>query len=153
MRQAFVATFLSYYLVKVVPYWVLAILGTTIAFAAPLVYTANKELIDAQLKNAADIVDAQTAQLRSAAGKHTSHVTDLTKQYMGDYSAKAQSMIRGRAAAAADKFPSAPTHQPEEPLKESDFPAAPEGDVKEEEPKTEAGPQADGVPVQDDSLI
>lgn len=138
-----------------VPYWLLAILGTTVAFAAPLIYTANKELIDAQLKNASDLVNAQTAQLRDAAGKHTSHVTDLTKQYMGDYSAKAQSMIRGRASSpgGADKFPNPPTHQPEESLKESDFPAAPEGDIKEEgEAKVEAGPQADGVPV-DEPLI
>lgn len=139
---------------KVVPLWALAIVGTTVAFAVPLVYASNQELIDTQLKNASDLVNEQTAQLREAAGKHTSHVTDLTKQYMGDYSAKAQNMIRGRAAspeaAAAPKFPAAPSHEPEKPLKETDFPSAPAGDVKKEKPEVEA---ADGAPVEDEPLI
>ncbi|MBE3043555.1 reticulon family protein [Candidatus Bathyarchaeota archaeon] len=168
--QAFVATFLSYYLVKVVPYWVLAVIGTTVAFAAPLIYTANKELIDEQLKNASDVVNAQTSQLRDAAGKQTAHVTDLTKQYMGDYSAKAQGLIRGRAASPggtpasptadgpAEKFPAAPTHVPEEVLREADFPSAPEGDVSADAAKDKIAEvaekiEADGAPVEDEPLI
>lgn len=97
----------------------------------------NKEVIDEQLKNASDMMNEQTTQLRSAAGKHTSHVTDVTKQYMGDYSTKAQSILRGRSASpeAAQKqqpqqqFPAPPTHEPEPAVKESDFPAAPAGVV------------------------
>lgn len=148
---AFVVAFISYFLVKVVPYWALAILGTTVAFAVPPVYAMNKEVIDEQLKNASDVVNEQTTQLRSAAGKHTSHVTDLTKQYMGDYSAKAQSILRGRSASPEatqkqQQFPAAPTHEPEPAVKESDFPAAPAGDVNGQ---AEAGAkdEADGAPV------
>lgn len=154
---AFVAAFISYFLVKVVPYWALAIIGTTIAFAVPPVYAMNKEVIDEQLKNASDLMNEQTTQLRDAAGKHTSHVTDLTKQYMGDYSTKAQSILRGRSASpeAAQKqqpqqFPAAPTHEPEPAVKESDFPAAPAGDVDgQAEAKGEVKDQveADGAPV------
>ena len=121
----------------------------------PLVYNANKELIDSQLKNASDLVNEQTSQLRSAAGKHTSHVTDLTKQYMGDYSAKAQNMIRGKSEAVAQKFPAAPTHEPEPPLKEADFPSAPAGDMdnKAEEKKPEVTVAADGAPAEEVPLI
>jgi hypothetical protein len=89
------------------------------AFFVPLIYTSNQELIDNQIKHASDIVNAQTAQVRSVASKHTAQVAGITKQYMGDYSAKAQQMLRGH------------------PVKESDFPAAPKGDVKHEEAEQE----------------
>jgi hypothetical protein len=91
------------------PYWGLAIFATTAAFAIPPLYTSNQELIDSQIKQASDVVNAQTAQLRSAATKHTAQATSLTKQYMGDYTAKAQQMLRGK------------------PVESSDFPAAPKG--------------------------
>lgn len=120
----------------------------------PLIYASNQELIDTQLKNASDLVNEQTTQLREAAGKHTSQVTDLTKQYMGDYSAKAQNMIRGRTASpeakATPKFPEAPSHEPEKPLEETDFPDAPKGNVEQEKPEAE---KADGAPVEDEPLI
>ncbi|OAA55039.1 Reticulon [Niveomyces insectorum RCEF 264] len=155
---ACVAAFLSYYLVKVVPYWGLALIGTTVAFFAPLIYKTNKELIDEQLKNASDIVDAQTSQLREAANKHTAHATELTKQYMGDYTAKAQELLRGRspqatptpasvkpvpaktttsvpAAAPVAKPAAASTKQ----YDETDFPAAPKEDLK----KTQAAAEAE----------
>jgi hypothetical protein len=92
------------------------VLATTIIFFAPLIYTTNQELIDAQLKHASDVVNAQTAQLRSVAQKHTEQATQVTKQYMGDYTAKAQSLIK--------------TAQQKSPLKASDFPAAPKEDLK-----------------------
>ncbi|SPN98602.1 related to cell wall protein cwl1 [Cephalotrichum gorgonifer] len=147
---AFVAAFISYYLVKVVPYWALAILGTTVAFVVPLVYTSNQELIDEQLKNAADIVSAQTAQLRSTAAQHTQQVAGLTKQYMGDYSAKAQNVLRGRSASPEVQqktFPSAPTHQPSaaSDIKEADFPSAPTGSVEETKEKVVDGAAAEGA--------
>lgn len=110
--QAALGAFLSYYLVKIVPYWGLAVIATTVAFFTPLIYTTNQELIDSQLKHASEVVNAQTAQLRSVAQKHTEQATQITKQYMGDYTAKAQSLIKG---ARTD-------------LKPSDFPAAPKED-------------------------
>lgn len=126
---AFVAAFLSYYLVKIVPYWGLAIIGTTATFMIPLLYTSNQELIDAQLKHASEIVNSQTAQVRTAANQHTAHFAELTKQYMGDYSAKAQGLIRGRSvspeAHPIRAAPSAPTTAPSAGLADSDFPRAP----------------------------
>jgi hypothetical protein len=154
---ACVAAFLSYYLVKIVPYWGLALLSTTIVFIAPLVYKTNKELIDEQVKNMSDLVDAQTSHLRDVANKHTAHATELTKQYMGDYTAKAQQLLGGRSApnpiptptpAAAAKpapvpvsvasAPSAPTTEPTTTYKATDFPAAPVEDLKTETAKASA---------------
>ncbi|KAH8884749.1 hypothetical protein GQ53DRAFT_829434 [Thozetella sp. PMI_491] len=118
-------SFISYYLVKIVPYWGLALLGTTLAFVVPLVYTSNQELIDHHLKQANDVVNAQTEQLRSVAQKHTEQYAQLTKEYLGDYTAKAQAMIRG--ARGGDSVPVVPTKTP---LKDADFPAAPKEDIK-----------------------
>ncbi len=125
--QVAIGAFLSYYLVKIVPYWGLALLGTTLAFAAPLIYSTNQELIDHHLKQANDVVNAQTAQLRSVAQKHTEQATQITKEYLGDYTAKAQALIRG--ARGSETVPAAPA-KTEASLKADDFPAAPKEDFK-----------------------
>ncbi|OAA61404.1 Reticulon [Cordyceps fumosorosea ARSEF 2679] len=142
---ACVAAFISYFLVKLVPYWGLAILGTTLAFFVPLVYAANKELIDEHLQTASEAINAQTAQVREAAQKQADQLTALGKQYAGDYTGKVQDMIRGRPAptaapvapektpakAKAPEFPTAPTEEPIAPAKEAaseipEMPAVPE---------------------------
>jgi len=121
--------FLSYYLVKIVPYWGLAVIATTVAFFTPLIYTTNQELIDSQLKHASEIVNAQTAQLRSVAQKHTEQATQITKQYMGDYTAKAQSLIKGAGVPVLND------------LKHTDFPAAPKDEFKAPATKSETKPE------------
>ncbi|GAB1316662.1 Reticulon-like protein 1 [Madurella fahalii] len=130
---AALAAFISYYLVKVVPYWGLAVIATTVVFFAPLIYMTNQELIDDQLKHAGEIVNAQTAQLRTVAQKHTEQATQVTKQYMGDYTAKAQALIKGARGNGHGQH----NHHKAD-LKASDFPAAPKEDLKsapaEEEP-------------------
>ncbi|KAM0259246.1 hypothetical protein ACHAQJ_003451 [Trichoderma viride] len=116
---ACVAAFISGFLIKVVPYWVLAIVGTTIAFFAPLIYSTNQEFIDEQLKTAADAINAQTAQVRTAAQKQADHLAAVGKQYAGDYTGKVQEILRTRnlSPSAAKKsnveFPSAPTEEPQ----------------------------------------
>jgi uncharacterized membrane-anchored protein YhcB (DUF1043 family) len=124
---AAVGAFLSYYLAKVVPYWGLAIMATTLLFFVPLIYTTNQELIDNHLKQASDIVNSQTEQLRQVAGKHTAQAAEMTKQYMGDYTHKAQEMIRGRSASpTASKKPATTGPQ------ENDFPQVPTQDFGHE---------------------
>lgn len=108
---------MSYYLVKIVPYWGLALLGTCLAFLVPLLYTSNQELIDNQIAHASEIINAQTAQIKQVAGKHTAAAADLTKQYMGDYTSKAQQILRSRTGATP--APASKTY------KASDFPDAP----------------------------
>ncbi|KAK0669302.1 Reticulon-domain-containing protein [Cercophora samala] len=117
--------FISYYLVKVVPYWGLALIATTVVFFAPLIYTTNQELIDSQIQHAGEIINDQTEQIRSLVQKNTEQATQVTKQYMGDYTAKAQSLIKG-AVGQEDGHKS--------DLKPTDFPAAPKEDFKSSEP-------------------
>ncbi|KAI0132743.1 Reticulon-domain-containing protein [Xylariales sp. AK1849] len=117
---AAVAAFLSYYLVKIVPYWGLALIAATVVFFTPLIYISNQELIDHHLKQTQNVVNNQTEQFRQVASKHTAQATEVTKQYMGDYTAKAQQMLRGRSQspeAVSKPAPQAPH--------ESDFPAVP----------------------------
>ncbi|KAI1333077.1 Reticulon-domain-containing protein [Xylariaceae sp. FL0255] len=130
---AALGAFLSYWLVKIVPYWGLGLIATTALFITPLIYTSNQELIDGQLQHASELLNSQTEQLRQVASKHTSQATEITKQYMGDYTAKAQSMIRG-SSASPEPAPAQPS------LKETDFPAAPKEEFETEAPeiKTEA---------------
>lgn len=99
------------------PYWVLAIIGTSLAFFAPLIYSTNQEFIDEQLKTAADAINAQTAQVRDAAQKQADHLAAVGKQYAGDYTEKVQEILRGHgvapgAAKKSPEFPSPPTEEP-----------------------------------------
>jgi hypothetical protein len=120
--QAAVLAFASYYLVKIVPYWGLALIATNLAFVVPLIYTSNQELIDHHLQQASDVVNSQTEQLRQVASKHTAQATEITKQYIGDYTAQAQQLLRGSAAAPTASDSAVPKH--------SDFPAVPKEDLK-----------------------
>lgn len=97
-------------------------IATTAVFFTPLIYTSNQELIDSQLKHAHEVVNAQASQLRNVAQKHTEQATHITKQYMGDYTAKAQSLIataRGNEVNSND-FPSPPKEV---------YPAVPKDDI------------------------
>ncbi|KAH6895434.1 Reticulon-domain-containing protein [Thelonectria olida] len=118
---AFVSAFISYYLVKLVPYWGLAIISTTVIFFVPLIYTSNQELIDEQIHNISELVDAQTSQVKDVASKQLGQVSALGKQYAGDYTEKVQDLLRGKTpsrqvivrpeapAAKEPEFPSPPT--------------------------------------------
>ncbi|OBT78923.1 hypothetical protein VF21_02781 [Pseudogymnoascus sp. 05NY08] len=101
---ALFSAFISYHLVKVVPLWGLALIGTSVLFLGPLVYTTNKALIDGQIKQLSQIVNAQTTQVRQMASQHASNAAATTKMYVGDYSAKAQEIIgRARSSSPADR--------------------------------------------------
>jgi len=128
---AFLAAFISYYLIKIVPFWGLSLISTTLLFLGPLVYKTNKELIDHHINNASSVINQQTEQVKSIAGQHAARATEYTKATVGDYSAKAQEMIgnaRGRSASPTITK-SEPTIKkeniPSSTYKAEDFPAAP----------------------------
>lgn len=142
------AAFLAYYLVKIVPYWGLALIATTAIFFTPLIYKTNQEVIDYQIHHASEVIGAQTAQLRETAQKSTAQATEVTKQYMGDYTAKAQQLIgRGRSVSpethvklAPKEYKDADFPEPPKDYKTTDFPVPPvDGFKGHEEPvvKTE----------------
>ncbi|KAL2259461.1 hypothetical protein VTK26DRAFT_6859 [Humicola hyalothermophila] len=157
---AALAAFISYYLVKIVPYWGLAVIATTVTFFAPLIYKTNQEFIDEQLRHAGELVGAQTAQLRSVAQKHTAHASQVTKQYMGDYTAKAQALIKNAGARAhheqqvlQNKLASVGLGagaRGKAPLKPEDFPAAPSDELKRAV-DADAEPVAPAAPVDADA--
>ncbi|KAI0555504.1 Reticulon-domain-containing protein [Xylaria curta] len=122
--------FVSYFLMKIVPVWGLTLIATTVLFFAPLIYTTNQELIDHYIKEGSNIVNSQTEQLRQVASKHTSQATEITKQYMGDYTHKAQMMLH-RGGSASPEL--APKSSPQSKIKETDFPEAPKKDFGSEE--------------------
>ncbi|KAJ5156833.1 hypothetical protein N7492_009636 [Penicillium capsulatum] len=126
---AFTAAFTGYWLIRFVPLWGLAVLSVTVAYIGPLVYISNREIIDEQIANLQSIISSQTNQLKDLAGERTSHATGLVKQYVGDYSSKAQEYI-GRRSASPEMSKAAPTPVKTEPVSEpliktEDFPEAP----------------------------
>lgn len=87
------AAFLSYWLIKIVPFWGLSLIGTSLAYLGPLVYINNKELIDTHLANASEVVNSQASQVKDMANYHTNRASSSVKQYAGDYTSKAQGYI------------------------------------------------------------
>ncbi|KAK7403118.1 hypothetical protein QQX98_011108 [Neonectria punicea] len=134
---AWVAAFISYFLVKLVPYWGLAVISASVIFFVPLVYTSNQEIIDTQIQHASDLINSQTAQVKDVASKQLGQVSALGKQYVGDYTGKVQDLfskpasrqiiIKPEPVAKEPEFPNPPTEDPvksEEPEK-VDFPEVP----------------------------
>jgi hypothetical protein len=125
---AFFASLVSYFLIKFVPLWGLALIATTVAYLGPLIYIQNKEVIDGHLHRASTMASEQAAQMKNLAAHHTGNAANTVKSYAGEYSSKAQETInqyRGRSASPEVKredFPAAPAHEPA-PERES----APEG--------------------------
>jgi hypothetical protein len=101
--QAFLSAFISYYLIKFVPFWELSLLSTIVIYLGPLIYIKNKDVIDGQMVHASNVVSAQTAQIKGIAGERTSKGFESVKHYTGDYAAKAQVLMND----ARQKIPSA----------------------------------------------
>ncbi|KAL5344163.1 Reticulon-domain-containing protein [Aspergillus crustosus] len=134
---AFSAAFSAYWLIKILPFWGLSLLGVSIAYLGPLIYINNRELIDGQIENLQKTVNSQANQLKGIAEERTSQATGAVKQYVGDYSSKAQEYIGRRSASPeASKVSPVVKREPEpeavvksEPapavLQTPDFPEAP----------------------------
>lgn len=90
---AFFITFISYFLVKIMPTWGLALLFTTLIYTVPLIYINNREVIDAQIENASTIINEQTQQVRTIAVEQTQHATDIAKSTATDLSNRASELI------------------------------------------------------------
>ena len=108
--------------------WGLALISTSVLFLGPLIYKTNQELIDHHLTNASNIVNQQTEQVKQLASHHASRATDATKQYVGDYSAKAQEYIG--SARARSVSPTTVKKENVPSYKSEDFPAAPKEEFK-----------------------
>ncbi|PWY88312.1 reticulon-like protein 1 Cwl1 [Aspergillus heteromorphus CBS 117.55] len=131
---SFFAAFAAYWLIKFLPFWGLSLIAVTIAYMGPLVYINNREVIDAHIEHAQGVVNAQAHQLKGLAEERTAHATGVVRQYVDDYSAKAQGYMRRSASPEMAKVSSPvikkePETEPE--IKTTDFPEAPKDEPKE----------------------
>lgn len=91
--QAFVAAFIGYYLIKILPFWGLCLLNTSIVFLGPLIYVSNKELIDGHLEHASNVVSAQASQVKDLASEHSGKALETIKASTSEYTDKASTLI------------------------------------------------------------
>ncbi|RJE26691.1 hypothetical protein PHISCL_00922 [Aspergillus sclerotialis] len=125
---AFSAAFIAYWLIRFLPFWGLSFIAANIAYLGPLVYMNNREVIDAHIENAESIIIKQANQLKDLAEEQTSHATGLMKQYMDEYSVKAQQYVNPRSVSPEMSKVPAPTQVKTETtpqIKTMDFPEAP----------------------------
>jgi len=132
---AFVSAFIGYYLIKIVPFWGLSLLTTSVIFLGPLVYITNKELIDGHVEHASNVVSAQASQVKDLASQHTGKAFESIKASTSDYTDKASSMI----GQSRQKIPSMEqakaavtgntTTGTGASIKEDSFPTAPKTDL------------------------
>ena len=102
-NKAFLAAFISYWLIKFLPFWGLSLIGVSVMYLAPLIYITNKELIDNQISKASNIANSQAHQVKNIAAHHTARATETAKQYAGDYSAKASEYIGSAKSTISSK--------------------------------------------------
>ncbi|KAJ4354763.1 hypothetical protein N0V95_003536 [Ascochyta clinopodiicola] len=118
---AFFASLISYFLIKFVPMWGLALIATLTTYLGPLVYLQNKEVIDAQLEKGKNLASQQATQIKGLASQHAANASQTVQGLTQQYTTKAQETInqyRGRSPSAE--------------VKKEDFPAAPKSDLKTE---------------------
>lgn len=158
---AFLAAFVSYWLIKFLPLWGLSLIGVSVIYLTPLIYVNNKEIIDQQIENITHVINAQATQVKEIAGHHAERASSTVKAYAGDYSAKAQNYIgnaRGRSISPEVNTSSSPPTKNEPGdvpnYSSSDFPHAPKqeptpGTTSHEEQyeKSRFGGQAQATPA------
>ncbi|KAL2817585.1 Reticulon-domain-containing protein [Aspergillus granulosus] len=142
---AFSAAFSAYWLSKILPFWGLSLLAVSIAYLGPLVYMNNRELIDSQIESVQETINAQAHQLKGIAEERTYHATGVVKQYVGDYSNKAQEYIGTRRSASPESSKATSPvikkePEPEALVKTSDFPEAPKDEPIAQSIETEKQP-------------
>lgn len=138
---AFAASFLSYYLVKLLPAWGFALFATSVVFLVPLIYTQNKEFIDAQYEHASTIAAQQSQQLRDLTAQHTSKGLETVKAYTGEYAAVASEYI----GKSRQKIPMPATNgNAKSGHQEADFPKAPSTDLPSSTEHTKPAVTASG---------
>ncbi|KAF9886915.1 hypothetical protein FE257_011039 [Aspergillus nanangensis] len=154
---AFLSAFSAYWLIKWLPLWGLTLIAVNIAYMGPLVYINNREVIDAHIENAQGVINSQANQLKGLAEEQTAHATGLMKQYVDDYSAKAQEYMGHRRSASPEmaKVASPLVKQepaPEPTVKVSDFPEAPKEEPVAEVAEVAQTAAAEQIPTREPLL-
>lgn len=112
----------------------------------------NREVIDARVEEAQSMINSHAQQLKGLAEERTTHATGLMKQYVDDYSAKAQTYLNPRSVSPEmTKAPAPVKAESAAPEITMQFPEAPKDEpvvaaVSEE-------PQPTKEPVQQEPLL
>jgi len=112
---AFLISFFGYFLIKYLPFWSLAFLGTTTVFAGPYIYINNQEQVDALINHYSEIANYKLHEARG-----------VTEQYAGEYANRAMqtaSQLTEKVQIYASRRVSG--DQPRPALHPHDFPNAP----------------------------
>jgi len=117
---SFVASFFGYFLIKYLPFWSLAFLGTILVFTGPYVYINNQEQIDAQINHYSDIANMKLNEARGVTEQYAGEYATRARQTATQLTEKVQNYANRRASAdhsAAPtvnphSFPAAPTQEP-----------------------------------------
>ncbi|KAF8456690.1 Reticulon-domain-containing protein [Terfezia claveryi] len=119
---AFVASFFGYFLIKYLPFWSLAFLGTILGFAGPYVYINNQEQIDAQINHYSDIANMKLIEARGVTEQYAGEYATRARQTASQLSEKVQSYTNRRVSGEQPRpnfkphdFPNAPTQEPVSP--------------------------------------
>jgi len=121
----------------------MSLLSTCVIFLGPLIYLENKEMIDAQLQNAGNVIGHQTSQIKDLTAQHTSKGLDTVKQYTGTATAKAQELVgsarqripqpatntTGTTGTTSSTSTTGTNGTSKAPFPENDFPSAPKTDL------------------------
>ena len=108
-------------------------ISTLALYLGPLIYIKNKDAIDAQLKNAGDMVSQQATQIKDLAAQHTKGATNTISTYAGEYTKKAQDMVGQsrqkipevvgtNGSASTTKTPEFPSVPKESPIADAEVP-------------------------------
>ncbi|TPX24632.1 hypothetical protein DIZ76_010063 [Coccidioides immitis] len=135
----FSAALTSYWLVRFLPLWVLALIGVTVAYLGPLFYLRNKEFIDEQINVLQEMINSHAREVKEMAEAQTSQATGIVKHYVGEYRAKAHEYVVTPLAHSAspkqkqEHILDTPVKAEPQPgpaaIEHPDFPAAPQTEL------------------------
>jgi hypothetical protein len=86
---ACVISFLAYKLVRYIPLWALALMGTVMAFSIPPLYLHNQQLIDRHILQAQNMAAERAAYAREMAEQQVGAVSERAKHVTSEWGRKA----------------------------------------------------------------
>jgi len=119
---AFLTSFFGYFLIKYLPFWSLAFLGTITVFTGPYIYINNQEQVDALINQYSEIANSKLHEARGVTEQYAGEYANRARQTASQLTERVQNYTNRRASsdharpiAHPRDFPNAPTHEPISP--------------------------------------
>lgn len=107
---AFLSSFFGYFLIKYLPFWSLAFLGTIIAFTGPYIYINNQEAIDNLANQYGELANQKFIEARGYGEQYAEEVVNRAKVTASQLTEQVQNYA-GRGAATTTKKPAVSAHE------------------------------------------